>query len=130
MASITSHSSSSGNPVSGSCDSHPSAYALRNSLPVSRPLTQGPLTKQGAEVIPSSQPAIALQGVGEVTSKMLPRLWTFLLSCPGHPFSLVPSPCYSQLHPDPGGTGADLALPISYPPSQGRLLIWPPSLNT
>ena len=44
LAPVTSHSSSSGNPVSGSCDSHPSAYALRNFLRVSRPPAQAPLT--------------------------------------------------------------------------------------
>ena len=128
MAPVTSHSSSSGNPISGSCDSHPSAYALRNSLPVSRPLTQAPLTEQGAEVIPSSD---SQRQLCRVWGQSPPRCYHIF----GRPSSLIPSPCYSQLHPDLGERAQTRPCPSPILPAKEGLfeglkeLIWPPSLN-
>ena len=128
MAPVTSHSSSSRNPVSGSCDSHPSAYALRNFLRVSRPPTQAPLTEQGAEVTPSSD---SQRQLCRVRGQSPPRCYHIF----GRPFSLVPSRCYSQLHLDPEGRVQTWPCPSPILPAKEGLfeglkeLIWPPSLN-
>lgn len=121
MAPVTSHSSSSGDPILGSCDSHPSAYALRNSLPVSRPLTQAPLTEQGAEVIPSSD-----------SQRQLCRVWG---QSPPRCYHIFGRPCYSQLHPDLGERVQTWPCPSPILPAKEGLfeglkeLTWPPSLN-
>lgn len=114
LAPFTSHPGSSGNATSSSCDSYLSAYALRDSLTVSRPLTQAPLRFEqsaGVSISTDSQRQLC-----RMLGQSPPRFSVFC----GLPFSLIHSPCYSQPYPALGRRGANSALPISRPPSQGR----------